>query len=62
MRYYCYNCRGLFERPIPGRNPYPDYGGEPVDFCPLCGAPENFKETEEPYGTETNDRSRLLGG
>lgn len=40
--YYCHNCRSEFEEAIRDFNPYPDFGGEPIELCPLCGAPEHF--------------------
>ncbi|MBQ6946438.1 MAG: hypothetical protein IJN42_00170 [Clostridia bacterium] len=47
--YYCHNCRGEFERAVASFHPYPDFGGEPIELCPLCGAPEQFsKITTEP--------------
>lgn len=44
--YYCNNCFGRFEQPRRHFEPYPDYGGEWHKACPLCGAPEFYKEEQ----------------
>ena len=42
--YFCHNCGNRFEEPRKGFEPYPDYGGEVVWLCPICGIPDEWEE------------------
>ena len=42
--YYCENCRKKFECLRKGFERYPDYGGEVVWCCPICGVPGHWEE------------------
>lgn len=52
--YRCRNCRCTFDEPVDDFNPYPDFGGERIECCPECGAPEMFEEFDE-YEEEEDD-------
>ncbi len=38
--YYCENCAGRFDSPYISFEPLGEYGGERVEHCPLCHAPD----------------------
>ncbi len=45
--YKCNNCRGEFDTPTVGYEPYPDHGGEYFKCCPICGMADVFEEINE---------------
>lgn len=47
MYYYCENCGSKFEELEQSFEPYPDWGGEYVDICPICRVPDYFVEVLE---------------
>lgn len=51
----CYNCRNTFDEPVEDINPYPDFGGEPIECCPICGAVEMFDEILEEEEEEDDE-------